>query len=87
MAFAIDGKVGADLEKRSTTPEFKLGTTVLASDNRGYVYVQANGAIAAAATAAVDSSFQATSGAGGYTADTAFADNEYGFIRKTAVAV
>jgi len=87
MAFAIDGKVGISLEKRTTAPEHALGTTVLADSNKGYVYVQANGAIAAAAAAAVDASFNATSGAGNYTADTAFAANEYGFIRKTAVAV
>lgn len=88
MAFATDGKVGLDLEKRTTTAEFKLGSTVRADSSKVYIYVgPSTNAISAAATATVTGAFVVNNTAGNYTADTAFATGEYGFIRKTAVDV
>lgn len=83
MPFVIP-MIGANPSRRTTTKEYKLGTAQVDDSNRTWVYVQASGAIAAAATVIVDANFSASSGAGSYTADTAFAANEYGWVRKTA---
>ena len=83
MAHSITGRLGVDYAKRTTTPDFTVGTPDFDNANRSWVYVKAGGAIAAAATAIVDGSFGATSGAGSYTADAAFASGEYGWVRKT----
>jgi serine protease inhibitor len=84
MPFSSTGLVGANTARRTTVKEYALGTPLIGNDNNTYVYVQAGGAIAAAATAVVSGAFAATSGAGNYTADTAFANGEYGWVRKTA---
>ncbi len=81
---AVTPLIGAGISRRTTTPEFALGTPFMGNGNDTYVYVQASGAIAAAATCSVNGSFVATSGAGNYTVDSvAFAAGEYGFVRKT----
>lgn len=79
------GIVGANLLRRTTTPEFKVGTPSLDNDNRTYVYVgPAANAITAAATCTVTGTFAVNNTAGTYTADAAFATGEYGWVRKTA---
>jgi len=81
MAFAIP-MVGANPSRRTTTREFKLGTAQIDDANRTWVYVQASEAVATG-TCTVDANFALTDAAGNYTADTAFAINEYGWVRKT----
>lgn len=83
--FATDGKLGVKLNRTSVDPEFALGTVCIADNKRSYVYVQANGAVATG-TATVDGSYQLTDAAGTYTADVAFADNEYGWVWLTTSA-
>lgn len=82
------GVLGAgDEARRTTDPEFALGTTILGDDGYLWLYVQANGAIAASQTdVAVDSSFQASDGLGAYVNTTAFVDNEYGWVRGATIA-
>lgn len=80
------GVLGAgDEGRRTTTPEFALGTTMIGADGFAWIYVQANGAIAASQSdiaLTTDGAFQASDGLGAYVATTAFADNEYGWIRE-----
>lgn len=83
MAFTIP-LVGANPSRRTSSPEFKVGTTQLDDANRTWVYVgpSAN-AISAAATCTVTGAFAVNNTAGSYTADTAFATGDYGWVRKT----
>ena len=84
MPFTIP-MAGAQANRRTSTPEFKVGTTNLDDSNRTFVYVgPATNAIAAAATCTVTGAFAVTAAAGNHTADTAFAAGEYGWVRKTA---
>ena len=83
--YAIDGVIGTDFTRRSTTTDFKLGDTAIGDENTAWVYVQASGAVATG-TCTVGASFLVTDAAGDYTADTAFADGEYGWVRKNAAA-
>lgn len=73
--------VGANTARRTSTPEFKVGTPLLAADNKTFVYVKATEAVTGTCT--VDGSFNLTDAAGTYTADDGFAANEYGWVRKT----
>ena len=76
--------VGAQASRRTSTPEFKVGTTQLDDSNRTFVYVgPATNAINAAATCTVTGAFVVNNTAGTYTADAAFATGEYGWVRKT----
>lgn len=83
MAFTIP-LVGANPSRRTSSPEFKVGTTQLDDANRTWVYVgpSAN-TISAAATCTVTGAFAVNNTAGSYTADTAFATGDYGWVRKT----
>ena len=83
MAVLI-GLIGAAHDRKTVNKEFNLGTPCLDDQNRTWVYVKFNGTVAASATAVVDGSFGATSGAGSYTnGATAAAANDYGWVRKT----
>ena len=85
-AFSSTGMLGMNADRRTTVAEFSLGTATLGNDGYDYVYVQANGAIAASQTdISVDGSFQASDGAGTYVGTTAFADNEYGWVRSATL--
>ena len=84
MTFATSPLVGASFNRRTTTPEFKVGTPALGPGNSTYVYVgPAANAITAAATCTVTGAFAVNNTAGTYTADAAFATGEYGWVRKT----
>lgn len=84
MPFTIP-MAGAQANRRTSTPEFKVGTTNLDDSNRTYVYVgPAANAIAAGAACTVTDAFAVNASAGNYTADTAFAAGEYGWVCKTA---
>lgn len=78
------GTIGAvDDDRRTETAEFALGTTLIGNDGFAYVYVQANGAIAAdQIDVSVNSAFQASDGLGTYQNSAAFADNEFGFVKS-----
>lgn len=82
MPFVIP-MVGAAAARRTTDREFKLGTTQLDDSNQTWVYVRASEAVAIG-TCTVSGAFALTDAAGNYTADTAFAAGEYGWVRKTA---
>ena len=77
--------LGVRMDTPKAEAEHRLGTVVFGPDNTIWVYVQANGTVATG-TCTVDGSFQLTDAAGNHTADVAFADNEYGWVRQTAVA-
>lgn len=80
-----NGPIGAGVTRRTTTPEHKLGMVAAGNDGTSWVYVgPAHATIAAAGVVAVTLSTGATSAGAGYTAETAFATGEYGWIRKTA---
>ena len=79
---AVIPLVGVNFARRTTTKEFKLGTPQLDDDNRTWVYVQASEAVVTG-TCTVSAAFALTDAAGSYTADTAFASGEYGWVRKT----
>ena len=83
MPFTIP-LVGADPSRRTTTPEFKVGTSSIDDSNRTWVYVgPAANAITAAATCTVTGAFAVNNTAGTYTANAAFATGDYGWVRKT----
>lgn len=84
--FSTSPLAGVNFNRRTTSAEYDLGTTARGTNNTAWVYVQANGAVATG-TCTVDSSFQLTDAAGNHTADTAFADNDYGWVRLTALDV
>lgn len=81
MPFVIP-MVGAQAARRTSNREFKLGTVQLDDSNQTWVYVQASEAVATG-TCTVSAAFALTDAAGNYTADTAFASGEYGWVRKT----
>lgn len=83
MTFTVP-MVGANPLRRTTTPEFALGTPNTDDSNRTYVYVKSNVVVAAAAAPVMSGAFVLTAGTGGaYTADAAFAVGDYGWVRKT----
>ena len=80
---ALIAIVGGNPSRRTTSPEFKVGTPALDDANRTFVYVgPAANTIAAAATCTVTGAFAVNNTAGAYTADAAFAAGEYGWVRK-----
>jgi hypothetical protein len=80
--FAATPSIGVTFTDRNTTPAFAVGTPMLGNKNDTWVYVKASGAVPAA-VCTVDGSFNVTSTAGDYTAATAFATGEYGWVYKT----
>ena len=81
---ALISIAGGNTSRRTTTPEFKVGTPALDDSNRTFVYVgPAANAISAASACTVTGAFAVNNTAGTYTADTAFAAGEYGWVRKT----
>lgn len=66
--FATEGSIGADLANKSTTPLFALGSTVLGSDGRTWMYVKATETIATDGDTIVSSTtYFATAGSGIFT--------------------
>ena len=81
MPFVIP-MVGPQASRRTSNREFTLGTAQIDDSNRTWVYVQASEAVATG-TCTVSAAFALTDAAGNYTAETAFAAGEYGWVRKT----
>lgn len=74
--------VGAQVARRTTTQEFKLGTVAADDAAQSWVYVRASEAVATG-TCTVSAAWALTDAAGTYTADVAFASGDYGWVRKT----
>jgi hypothetical protein len=81
--------IGAlDPDRRTTVPDFNPATTAIGANGYVYIYVKANGAIAASQTdVAVTTAGLATDGSGAYVNTLAFALNEYGWVRAAALVV
>ena len=77
--------LGVRISDPQAVAEHDLGAVIHGNDNTIWIYVQASGAVATG-TCTVDGSFQLTDAAGNYTADVAFADNDFGWVRQTTGA-
>lgn len=82
MAHSSSGIAGANFDRRTTDIELKLGTVALGNDGTAYTYCRASGAVATGVRT-LSTAFSLTTAAGSHTADTAFADGEYGWVRRT----
>ena len=82
--YATEGAAGSNFSRRTTEAEFDLGTTQTGNENTLWIYGQASGSVATGTCTVDDVTFLITDAAGDYTADTAFADTEYGWVRQTA---
>lgn len=82
--FAIDGQVGVNFNRRTTTREYQLGTVQKGTLNTIWIYVLAAENVATGTCTVNTSTFALTDTGGLYTADTAFVSGEYGWVRKTA---
>tara|TARA_R110002126_G_C10414127_1_gene496862 strand:+ start:568 stop:837 length:270 start_codon:yes stop_codon:yes gene_type:complete len=80
--FGVLGFVTPQFAQRDTAAVMTLGTPQIGALNDTWVYVQASEAVATG-TCTVSAAFALTDTAGSYTADTAFASGEYGWVRKT----
>jgi hypothetical protein len=80
--FGVLGFVTPQFAQRDTAAVMTLGTPQIGALNDTWVYVQASEAVATG-TCTVSAAFALTDTAGTYTADTAFASGDYGWVRKT----
>jgi hypothetical protein len=80
--FGVLGFVTPQFAQRDTEAVMTLGTPQIGALNDTWVYVQASEAVATG-TCTVSAAFALTDTAGSYTADTAFASGDYGWVRKT----
>lgn len=88
MTTPVSPILGVDFTSTPTTAEFELGTRVMGSDGTEWVYIQASGAITQYYTVAIDENYQAahlttalnTAGHQIGFAQSAFADNDYGWV-------
>lgn len=85
-SYSTTPTLGVRISEPSATAEHALGTVVHGNGNSIWIYAQANGAVATGTCTVNASTFQLTDAAGNYTADVAFADNEYGWVRDTTGA-
>lgn len=76
---------GANFNRRTTTKEFSLGTVVHGTVNTIWIYVLASEAVATGTCTVTGTTL--TDAAGNFTADTAFASGEYGWVRRTTATV
>ena len=80
--YGVLGFVTPQFAQRDTTAVMTLGTPQIGILADTWVYVQASEAVATG-TCTVSAAFALTDTAGTYTADTAFASGDYGWVRKT----
>ena len=80
--FGVLGFITPQFAQRDTEAVMTLGTPQIGALNDTWVYVQASEAVATG-TCTVSAAFALTDTAGSYTADTAFASGDYGWVRKT----
>lgn len=79
--------VGVNLNRRTTDREHQLGTVVSGTNNTVWIYALASEAVATGTCTVNSFTFALTDAAGNFTADTAFASGEYGWVRQTAQEV
>lgn len=81
---SVGGAIGAlNPDYRTASSDFNVNTTVIGTDGFTYRYVEAGGVIAASQTdISVSAAGQATDGSGTYIGTTAFADNEWGWVKS-----
>lgn len=82
--FCIEPAAGVNFNRRTTSKEFQLGTVRRGTANTVWIYVLASESVATGTCTVNTSTFALTDTGGIYTADTAFASGEYGWVRKTA---
>lgn len=81
--FSQASLAGVNFNRRTTTKEFSLGTVVNGTTNTIWIYVLASETVATGTCTVNASTFALTDTGGLYTADTAFASGEYGWVRRT----
>lgn len=82
--FCTEPAAGVNFNRRTTSKEFQLGTVRRGTANTVWIYVLASESVATGTCTVNTSTFALTDTGGIYTADTAFASGEYGWVRKTA---
>jgi hypothetical protein len=76
--------IGVDFTLRTAAPDFALGTPAIGNKSDTWIYVLSSGTVATGTcTVSGSGGFIVTDAAGSYTADTAFAASEYGWVRLT----
>ena len=80
--YGVLGFVTPQFAQRDTAAVMTLGTPQIGILNDTWVYVKAS-EVVATGTCSVSAAFALTDAAGDYTADTAFASGDYGWVRKT----
>ncbi len=83
--FCTTPTAGINFNRRTTTKEFDLGTVVHGTVNTIWIYVLASEVVATGTCTVTGTTL--TDAAGNFTADTAFASGEYGWVRRTTVTV
>ena len=81
---AIDGTIGVGFDQVTDVATHALGTTVVGDDNEIFIYGQASGAVSTGTCTVNATTYLITNTAGNYTAGTALATGEYGWVRQTA---
>ena len=83
--FCTTPTAGINFNRRTTTKEFGLGTVVHGTVNTIWIYVLASEVVATGTCTVTGTTL--TDAAGNFTADTAFASGEYGWVRRTTATV
>lgn len=83
--FCTTPTAGVNFNRRTTTAEFKLGTVVHGTVNTIWIYVLASESVATGTCTVTGTTLTDTGG--NFTADTAFASGEYGWVRRTTATV
>ena len=83
--FCTTPTAGSNFNRRTTTKEIGLGTVVHGTVNTIWIYVLASEVVATGTCTVTGTTL--TDAAGNFTADTAFASGEYGWVRRTTVTV
>lgn len=75
--------VGANTSLRTTEQQYALGTAALGADGNTWIYGRASGSVATGTCTYTAATGLITDAAGNHTADTSFAADEYGWVRRT----
>jgi hypothetical protein len=88
MAHTITPILGVNFAERSTTNVrgIEPGTRIDANDGRTWVFGVASGAVPVGDVLLDNTTFAITAGAGSFEAEVAFADGEYGWVRRKTIA-
>lgn len=85
--YPVNPNLGFLESRRTTAPEFRVGTQFDGKQGVKWIYVLASESVATGTCTVNTSTFALTDAAGNHTADTAFASGDYGWVRQTAVDV